>query len=86
MDEKWRVSRVELLEGGLLYGFVLYDQKGRPSVSCRLCGPRESEAAPQSCCVNNDTGNPKSARLWARGGAAQIMWKCDLIGPQVRPK
>ena len=33
MDEKWRVSRVELLEGGLLYGFVLYDQKGRPSVS-----------------------------------------------------
>jgi hypothetical protein len=33
MDEKWRVSRVELLEGGLFYGFVLYDQKGRPSVS-----------------------------------------------------
>jgi hypothetical protein len=33
MDEKWRVSRVELLEGGLLYGFVLYDQKGRPSAS-----------------------------------------------------
>ena len=29
MDEKWRVSRVELLEGGLLYGFVLYDQKAR---------------------------------------------------------
>ena len=33
MDEKWRVSRVELLERGLLYGCVLYDQKGRPSVS-----------------------------------------------------
>jgi hypothetical protein len=33
MDEKWRVSRVELLEGGLLCGFVLYDQRGRPSVS-----------------------------------------------------
>ena len=33
MDETWRVSRVELLEGGLLYGFVLYDQKGRTSVS-----------------------------------------------------
>ena len=33
MDEKWRVSRVELPEGGLLYGFVLYDQRGRPSVS-----------------------------------------------------
>ena len=32
-DEKWRVSRVELLEGGLLYGFVLYDQRGRPSAS-----------------------------------------------------
>jgi hypothetical protein len=33
MGEKWRVGRVELLEGGLLYGFVLYDQRGRPSVS-----------------------------------------------------
>jgi hypothetical protein len=33
MDEKWKVSRVELLEGGLLFGFVLYDQKGRPCVS-----------------------------------------------------
>jgi hypothetical protein len=33
MDEKWRVSAVELLEGGQLFGFVLYDQKGRPSVS-----------------------------------------------------
>jgi hypothetical protein len=33
MDDKWRVGNVELLEGGLLFGFVLYDQKGRPSVS-----------------------------------------------------
>ena len=33
MDEKWRVSHVELLEGGLLFWFVLYDQKGRPCVS-----------------------------------------------------
>ena len=33
MVEKWRVSPVELLEGGLLFGFVLYDQKGRPCVS-----------------------------------------------------
>jgi hypothetical protein len=33
MDEKWRVSRVQLLEGGLLYGFMLYDQKARPRVS-----------------------------------------------------
>ena len=28
MDEKWRVSRVEPLEGGLHYGFVLYGRKG----------------------------------------------------------
>jgi hypothetical protein len=33
MDDKWRVSRVELLEGGLLYGFVLYDERGKPIVS-----------------------------------------------------
>ena len=33
MDENWRVSNVELLEGGLLFGFVLYDQRGRPCVS-----------------------------------------------------
>jgi hypothetical protein len=33
MEKKWRVSHVELLEGGLLFGFVLYDEKGRPCVS-----------------------------------------------------
>jgi hypothetical protein len=33
MDKKWRVGAVELLEGGLLFGFVLYGHKGRPSVS-----------------------------------------------------
>jgi len=33
MDEKWRVSRVELLEGGLLYGFVLYDQKASTTLA-----------------------------------------------------
>jgi hypothetical protein len=33
MDEKWRVGHVELLEGGLLFGLALYDQKGRPCVS-----------------------------------------------------
>lgn len=33
MDEKRSISHIELLEGGLLYGFVLYDQKGRPCVS-----------------------------------------------------
>ena len=33
MEKKWRVSDVELLEGGLLFGFALYDQKGMPCVS-----------------------------------------------------
>jgi hypothetical protein len=33
MEKKWRVSQVELLEGGLLFGFGLYDQRGRPCVS-----------------------------------------------------
>jgi hypothetical protein len=33
MEEKWRVSDVELLEGGLLFGFALYDQHGLPCVS-----------------------------------------------------
>ena len=33
MEKKWRVSDVELLEGGLLFGFALYDQKGLPCVS-----------------------------------------------------
>ena len=33
MEEKWRVSDVQLLEGGLLFGFALYDQKGMPCVS-----------------------------------------------------
>ena len=33
MEKKWRVSHVELLEGGQLFGFALYDEKGRPCVS-----------------------------------------------------
>jgi hypothetical protein len=33
IEKKWRVSNVELLEGGLLFGFALYDQKGMPCVS-----------------------------------------------------
>ncbi len=33
MEKKWRVSDVELLEGALLFGFALYDQKGLPYVS-----------------------------------------------------
>jgi hypothetical protein len=32
-DPQDLVTQVELLEGGLLFGFVLYDQKGRPCVS-----------------------------------------------------
>ena len=33
MEKKWRVSDVGLLEGGQLFGFGLYDEKGRPCVS-----------------------------------------------------
>ena len=33
MEKKWRVSDVELLEGGLLFGFALYGQQGLPCVS-----------------------------------------------------
>ena len=42
MEKKWRVSEVELLEGGLFFGFLLYDQKGKPCVS--LGYPTEAEA------------------------------------------
>jgi hypothetical protein len=34
MDKKWRVGAVELLGGGLLFGFVLYDHV----CFVRLCG------------------------------------------------
>ena len=33
MEKNWKVSHVELLEGGTHFGFVRYDQKGRPCVS-----------------------------------------------------
>jgi hypothetical protein len=33
MKNKWKVSDVELLEGGLLFGFALYDQKNKLCVS-----------------------------------------------------
>ena len=33
MEKKWRVSDVELLEGGLLFGFALDGQQGLPCVS-----------------------------------------------------
>ena len=42
MEKEWRVSHVELLEGGLLYGFVLYDQKGRPCVSFGYADDRKA--------------------------------------------
>jgi hypothetical protein len=42
MNEKWRVSHVELLEGGLLFGFVLYDQKGQAMRFFRLRRRHES--------------------------------------------
>jgi hypothetical protein len=33
MEKKWKVSQVELLEGGQLFGFALCDQRGKPCVS-----------------------------------------------------
>lgn len=42
MERKWRLSQVELLEGGQLFGFALCDQKGKPCVSL---GYRTEEAA-----------------------------------------
>ena len=46
MDVKWRVSNVELLEGGLLYGFVLYDQgAGRVFRSAMRTARKRSWAA-----------------------------------------
>jgi hypothetical protein len=43
MKNQWKVSDVQLLEGGLLFGFALYDQKGRPCVS--LVNRTEAEAS-----------------------------------------
>ena len=43
MDEKWRVSHVELLEGGLLFGLVLCDEKGRPCVSFGYSGRAKAD-------------------------------------------
>ena len=37
MDEKWRAGHVELLEGGLLFGFVLYDRKRQAVCFVRIC-------------------------------------------------
>ena len=75
MDEKWRVSHVELLEGGLLFGFVLYDEKGRPGVCfghvddkranlgrnhvATALKDAEQVLGSLSCEANNDRGGPK---------------------------
>ena len=76
MDEKWRVSRVELLEGGLLYGFVLYDQKaGRVF---RSAGPRESEVGPQSCCGGAD-GRRASSRSVSERANSERQEGADLL-------
>ncbi len=45
MEKKWRVGDVELLEGGLLFGFVLYDQKGLPCVSLGYWTDAEAKAS-----------------------------------------
>jgi hypothetical protein len=50
MDDKWRVGNVELLEGGLLFGFVLYDQKGRPSVSFGYADDKKANVGRDHCC------------------------------------
>ena len=42
MERNWRVSQVGLLEDGLLFGFALCDQKGRP---CASLGYRTKEEA-----------------------------------------
>lgn len=44
MEKKWRVTDVELLEGGLVFGFVLYDEKGRPCVSFGYADDRKANA------------------------------------------
>ena len=44
MKNKWKISEVRLLEGGLLYGFGLYDQNGRPSVSLGYATEAEASA------------------------------------------
>ena len=96
MEENWRVSRVELLEGGLLFGFVLYDQKGRPCVSLRLRRQHESKFGSGSCqggaegrrassqslsCEgNNDRGAQNSLRLAAQSYSRNT-WKFDRAIP-----
>jgi hypothetical protein len=45
MEKKWRLSQVELLEGGLLFGFALCDQKGKPCVSLGYQTEEEANAA-----------------------------------------
>jgi hypothetical protein len=44
MEKNWKVSHVELLEGGTHFGFVLYDQKGRPCVSFGYADDKKASA------------------------------------------
>ena len=44
MEKKWKLSQVELLEGGQLFGFALCDQRGRPCVSLGYRTEEEASA------------------------------------------
>ena len=63
MEKKWRVSHVELLEGGLLFGFVLYDEKGRPCVSFGYADDKKAECGPQSSCGSAEGRRASSRSL-----------------------
>ena len=44
MEKKWKLSQVELLEGGQLFGFALCDQRGKPCVSLGYRSEEEANA------------------------------------------
>jgi hypothetical protein len=45
MDRNWKVSPVELLEGGMHFGFVLYDRRGLPCLSIGYDDEAKASAA-----------------------------------------
>jgi hypothetical protein len=45
MERNWKVSRVELLEGGMHFGFVIYDQRGLPCLSVGYDDDAKASAA-----------------------------------------
>jgi 2-phospho-L-lactate transferase/gluconeogenesis factor (CofD/UPF0052 family) len=45
MERNWKVSRVELLEGGMHFGFVLYDRQGLPCLSIGFVDEAKASAA-----------------------------------------